>query len=231
MQREKKEKAAAAKKEKENKKKEQAENLTVEDLFSEWIENGVRRQDDNVELVRSFGADVIPQIGRKKIKELSEADLRNVLRRMVGRGVNRSAVVMRNNLVQMFGWGEKRQPWRRLMVDGNPADLLEIEKIVDKDYDFDNVRDRILSDSEIRELRDIFQRMEGEYAAAPDRRATAQPFTRTSQHAVWLMLATLCRVGELSMARWENVDFEKKEWFIPRKKCEGETVGFDCLFI
>jgi hypothetical protein len=46
--------------------------------------------------------------------DLTEHDLRGVLRAMVARGVNRSAVMDRNSLTQMFAWAEKRQPWRKL---------------------------------------------------------------------------------------------------------------------
>jgi integrase len=35
------------------------------------------------------------------------------------------------------------------------------------------------------------------------------------------MLSTMCRVGELSVARWANVNFEKAEWFIPRTDVKG----------
>ncbi|MDB5935209.1 MAG: integrase [Massilia sp.] len=36
------------------------------------------------------------------------------------------------------------------------------------------------------------------------------------------MLSTMCRVGELSLARWENVNFETAEWFIPRSDVKGK---------
>lgn len=192
------------------------ENLTVQDMFDAWLLDGVRRKDGNAELRRSFAADVLPKIGAVAIKSLTEHDLRAVLRAMVDRGVNRAAVMVRNSLTQMFAWAEKRQPWRKLLVDGDPMDLIEIEKIVDPDYDLDNQRDRVLSPAEICELRDIFARMRAEFDAAPDRRATARPVEQVTQCAVWIMLSTLCRVGEMSMARWEHVDLNAAEWFIPK---------------
>lgn len=202
------------------------ENLRVQDLFNVWLQDGVRRNDGNAELRRSFNADVLPVIGKKLIRELTEHDIRVVLRAMVARGVNRAAVIMRNNLTQMFTWAEKRQPWRRLLADGNPMDLIEIEKIVCPDYDLRNQRDRILSAQEIHELYHILLRAETEYAAAPDKRVATQPLEKTVQHALWIMLATLCRVGELSKARWEHVDFETGEWFIPRQNVKGKLQDF-----
>lgn len=193
-----------------------SENLTVSDMFDAWMKDGVRRKDGNAELRRSFAADVLPSIGGVKIRALTEHDLRGLLRAMVSRGVNRAAVMVRNSLTQMFAWAEKRQPWRKLLIDGNPMDLIEIDKIVAPGYDLDNQRDRILTSSEIVELRDIFARLRAEYAAAPDRRKTPQPVEQITECAIWIMLSTLCRVGEMSMAQWEHVDMGTGKWFIPK---------------
>jgi integrase len=198
------------------------ENLTVQDLFDVWIADGVSRKDGNATLKRTFKADVLPQIGKIAVKDLTEHHVRELLRILVKRGVNRSAVIMRNNLTQMFAWAEKRQPWRKLMIDGNPIDLIEIEKIVDRDYDLKNERTRKLSPEEIKELKDIFIREQLAFESAPDRRSARHPVETSFQCAIWIMLSTLCRVGEMSMARWENVDFEARTWFIPKADTKGE---------
>ncbi|RJG05842.1 site-specific integrase [Noviherbaspirillum cavernae] len=200
-----------------------AEGLTVQDMFDAWIADGVRRKDGNAELRRSFNADALPKIGRKEVRALTEHDLRGVLRAMVVRGVNRAAVAMRNNLMQMFAWAEKRQPWRKLFADGNPMELIEIDKIVSPDYDLNNQRDRTLSTEEIRELRDIFRRMHAEYEQADNKRTAVQPLERVVQCAIWIMLSTLCRVGELSMARWEHLNLESGAWFIPRENVKDNA--------
>jgi integrase len=198
-----------------------SENLTLQDMFDAWLTDGVRRKDGNAELQRAFGADVLPKIGAVAIKDLTEHDLRGVLRGMVARGVNRSAVIIRNNLTQMFSWAKKRQPWRKLLVNGDPMDLIEIEKIVSPDYDMSNQCDRILAPDEIQELSGIFKRMKDEYDAAPNKRVMAHPLEQTTQCAIWIMLSTMCRVGELSMARWEHVKLDVGEWFIPKANVKG----------
>jgi len=202
------------------------DNLSVRDLFDAWITDGVRRKDGNTELKRSFNADALPRIGHIPVRQLTEHEVRAMLRVMVERGVNRAAVILRNNLTQMFAWAEKRQPWRKLLADGNPMDLIEIDKIVSAGYDMQNQRDRVLSADEICELSVIFARMKVKYEEARDKRVAAQPIEQTVQLAIWLMLATLCRVGELSMARWEHVDLDVGTWFIPKANVKGNGNDF-----
>lgn len=193
-----------------------SDNLSVQDMFDAWITDGVRRKDGNEQLKRMFKMDVLPAIGAIAVKDVTEHHLRAVLRTMVERGVNRSAVMVRNSLTQMFAWARKRQPWRKLLVEGDPMELIEIEKIVAPEYDIDNYRDRVLAPEEIRELHGLLARMREQYDAAPNKRLAAQPLEKTSERAIWIMLSTLCRVGEMTMARWEHVDLAAGEWFLPK---------------
>ena len=136
---------------------------------------------------------------------------------MVKRGVHRQTVRTYNDIVQMFAWAEKRKPWRSLMADGNPAELLEIEKILPSDSAVDKPRERVLSAEELRELRDIFEGMAAVYAALPagQKYGTARPLKKESQLALWICISTACRIGELLMARWEHVNLDTREWFVP----------------
>jgi len=178
-----------------------ANDASLQSLFDQWVIDGVSRKDGNAEIRRSFQKDLLPQLGSRPIRTLTEHDLRGVLRAMVARGVNRMAVNFSRDLKQMFAWAEKRQPWRRLLQEGNPSNLIEIERIVAADYDLSNVRTRVLSPDEIRELRSIFERTQAAYDSAPNRRAATRPVQRETQLALWLCLATCCRIGELLMSR------------------------------
>lgn len=198
------------------------DNLTVADLFAEWVIDGVARQDGNTELKRTFHKDVLPTIGKKKIRELSEKDLLSVLRAVRARGLNRTVVILSNDMGQMLRWAEKRKPWRGLMVDGNPADLVDVEKLLDADYQEE--RDRILSADELRELRDIFAKLESDYSDLPagEKYSGIRPVTARVQCAVWLCLSTLCRIGELLKAEWKHVDLDAGTWFIPAENTKGK---------
>jgi len=198
-----------------------AENLTVADLFVEWLKDGVARQDNNAELTRSFTKDVLPSIGQKSLRALTEKDILAMLRAVRERGVNRYVVSLFADLNQMLAWGEKRKPWRGLMIDGNPADLVEVKKLLDHDYQEE--RDRILTVDEIRELRDIFESMERDYAALPpgQKYSGVRPLERKAQLALWICLGTLCRIGELLKAEWRHVDLSKGTWFLPAMNTKG----------
>lgn len=131
-----------------------AEDPSVRELYELWLRDGVLRKDGNAALERSFKADVLQALGAKPVRAVTQHDVRAALRALVARGVNRTAVEVHRNIKQMFRWAEKRPPWRRLLLDGNPAELVEIAKVVDPNHDLSNIRSRVLNDSELRELRD-----------------------------------------------------------------------------
>ncbi|WP_329035640.1 tyrosine-type recombinase/integrase [Pseudomonas aeruginosa] len=198
-----------------------AENKTIADLFEEWMRDGVSRQDGNAELRRSFTKDVLPLIGKKPLRALTEKDLLNVLRSVKARGLNRTVVIRSKDIGQMLRWAEKRKPWRTLMADGNPADLVDVNKLLDHDYE--EQRDRLLSPEEIHELRDIFAKLEGDYdALSPGQKYSGiRPVNPRVQCAVWICLSTLCRIGELLKSEWRHVDLDKGTWFIPAEATKG----------
>ena len=198
---------------------------TVQDMFDDWIKHGVRRGDGNAALQRSFDKDVLPQIGQTPVRSITEAQLRDLLLSLVKRGVNRTADVTCSNIQQMFRWAEKRAPWRKLLAEGNPAELLEIEKIVSPDYDLHGTRKRILLDEELQELAGIFADMEHYYeAAAPGTKYdVARPVKKTTQCALWICLCTLTRIGETLKAEWKDIDLDAATWVIPAKNTKTKT--------
>ncbi len=198
-----------------------AENKTVAELFEEWLKDGVSRQDGNAELRRSFTKDVLPAIGKMPLRNLTEKDLLAVLRTIKARGLNRAVVIRSKDIGQMLRWAEKRKPWRMLMADGNPADLVDVTKLLDHDYQ--EQRDRLLSPDEIRELQNIFASLESDYNALPagQKYSGIRPVNARVQCAAWICLSTLCRIGELLKAEWRHVDLSKGTWFIPAEATKG----------
>jgi integrase len=89
------------------------------------------------------------------------------------------------------------------------------------DYDMSNVRERTLNADEIRELSDIFGRMDTDYAGASDKRRASRPLQPERRIALWICLGTLCRIGELLMAEWKHIDLTAGTWFIPTANAKG----------
>lgn len=198
---------------------EKRNNLTVQDLFDAWIGQGVNRKDGNKELRRVFERDILPVVGIKYVRDLSEETLITLLKNTVKEGTIRKAQVMLLNLKQMFAWGEGRQPWRSLLVEGNPAQTINESIILPHDYE--EIRTRVLSASELKELGNIFITMTSAYEAAPNKYSTERPLAEIYQSALWISLGTTCRMGELLMTEWSDVDLEHRTWFIPKENVKG----------
>jgi integrase len=191
------------------------EQLTNREMFEAWLKDGVMRADKNAELRRLFEKDLLPQIGRLAVRETTDAHLREVLRKVARvRDCPGLAAMLLADLRQMYRWAEKRKPWRPLLIEGDPAQLVDLKSIVPAGYK-PGVRDRVLSAVEIRELSHLFQKAEQTYEAAADRRRATRPVQKQTQLAMWIALSSLCRVGELLKARWENVDLDTGEWLVP----------------
>lgn len=197
---------------------------TFFDMYTSWLADGLTRKDGNAEIRRSFEKDVLPDLRDIPIKKITEHHIRNVLRTMADRNVGRSTELRCDDLVQLFKWAQKRQPYRRLLAEGNPMDLIEIEKILPDDFDPGTVRERILSPKDIRELRDIFERMEATYSATPARSkyGVPRPLKKENQLALWICLGTMCRIGELLLSKWEDVDLSTGVWFVPKENVKGK---------
>lgn len=196
------------------------EALEFNDLYQAWIKDGVNRSDGNKYITQSFGKHALPVLGNIEIRHLTEHHLRNVYRAIIAKGKIATAVELSKDIGQMLRWAEKRKPWRALMVDGNAAELVEVNKLVPKGYTKD--RTRQLSAEEIRKLKVIFDETSSAYAAAPKKYEVERPLKKEVQIAMWLCLSTLCRIGELLKTEWKHVKFDDLTWFIPAANTKGE---------
>ncbi|TFW01911.1 DUF4102 domain-containing protein, partial [Oxalobacteraceae bacterium OM1] len=165
---------------------------TVTTLFDKWAAAElVKRKDRGTETIRSFQKDVLPVIGEMPAEAVAKAHVMEVLDRMLARGVHRLAKRCLSDLRQMFGYALDRE-----LIAADPTARIKKDRIGGKAV----VRDRHLNDDEIRALAQ----------ALP----SAGLLART-EAALWIMLATCCRVGEISQARWEDLDLHAGTWTIP----------------
>ena len=194
---------------------------TLGDLFDTWLRDGVARNNDNAELRRSFTKDVLPTLSKKPLSDVTEHDLRAILRKVIARNAPRRAISLFADITQMLSWAEKRQPWRALLIEGNPAHLIDIDMLLPETYEEE--RSRILSADELRELHQKCSGMAQAYTALPagQKYSGVRPLKKETELALWICLGTLCRIGELLAAEWRHVNLDSGEWFIPAKNVKG----------
>lgn len=196
-----------------------ADCLTVMDMFDVWIAGGVKRADANKSIIQSFKKYILPKIGGAEVRLISERHLIDIYKVIIRDGKLATAFELSKDVKQMFTWAEKRRPWRALMLDGNPANLVEMDKLLPDN--FTKVRDRVLSFDEIRKLKSVFDGSTESYLNAKKKYETERPLKKEVQLAMWICLGTVCRIGELLMTEWKHVDLEARIWFIPAANTKG----------
>ncbi len=84
--------------------------LTVQDLAKAWLLDRVARKDGNAKLQRRFNKDLLPALGRTAVNNVSEHDVRTLIRAVFNRSAHRQAISFFADITQMFSWARKRQP-------------------------------------------------------------------------------------------------------------------------
>lgn len=179
--------------------REQASRVLVKDLFERWANiDLVNRKDKGAEARRMMLKDVIPSIGELNIKEVRKGDITKITDELLQRGVNRMAKVIFGLIRQMFRFAVTRD---LLEVDPTAA----ISKITIGGANVE--RDRVLNEDEIQELAS---------------KLSSANLAETIHLAIWLILGTCCRIGELFKARWNQVDRDRKLWLIPSENSKND---------
>lgn len=169
-----------------------AARLTVNALFDRWLSvELVRRKDQGAEIERMFKKDVLPKIGNLYVEDIRKGHITEITDALLARGVTRMAKLVFSQVRQMFRYAVDRD-----VIEFEPTANIRKAKIGGKDTE----RDRVLSEDEIKILSSQLPK-----AGLLD----------TTQLAVWICLATCCRIGELLNAKWEHLDLENRRWWIP----------------
>lgn len=165
---------------------------TVNALFDHWMNLELsKRKDAGIETARGFHKDILPVIGDMPAETVKQAHVMTILDAVVMRGANRMAKRFLSEMRQMFGFALDRE-----MIPVDPTARIKKDRIGGKA----TMRERHLSEEEIRILAS---------------RLPEAKLLKTTEIALWIMLATCCRVGELSRARWHDLDLERGTWLIP----------------
>lgn len=173
--------------------------ITVNDLFERWAATDLQnRKDGGKEIRRMFEKDVLPILGGLTVADVRKGHITEVTDKLLLRGVNRMAKLILSLMRQMFRYAVDRD-----IIEFDPTASIRKAKIGGKSVE----RDRVLSEDEIRQLK----------LQMPDAH-----FMPTTEAAIWIMLSTCCRVGELSKAQWQHLDLKSGVWTIPTENSKNE---------
>jgi integrase len=165
--------------------------VTVSDLFIRWRDTDLINRKDLKEIVRMFNKDVLPVLGDLFVEDVRKGHITQVTDALLVRGVAHLARNILKLMRQMFRFAVDRD-----VIEFDPTASLGITKTTTKPTE----RDRILSEVEIRALA---------------RQLPDAHLLMSTECAIWIALSTLCRIGELSKAKFSDLDLELKTWTIP----------------
>ena len=182
-----------------NRAHEKASKVLVKDLFERWAATDlINRKDQGAEARRMISKDVLPFIGDLNIKDVRKGHIAEITDRLLQRGVNRMAKVVLSLTRQMFRFAVTRD-----LLESDPTAMLSKKNIGGANVE----RDRVLDEEEIKEL---------------VKKLPAANMAETATIAIWIILATCCRIGELLKARWDHIDLERKYWRIPAQNSKNK---------
>ena len=178
--------------------KKQSSRMTITTLFDQWERLALKdRKDRGKETRRMFEKDVLPLIGNLAVEDVRKAHIVTILNNLLDRGVNRMAKVVLSLIRQMFRFAQDQD-----IIENDPTSSIRKAKIGGKD----RARDRVLSEAEIKEL----------LAKMPNAK-----FLISTECALWIMLSTLCRIGELCKAKWSDIDLNEGTCNIPKENSKN----------
>lgn len=181
--------------------KEQADALekTVRGLFEDWERRYLKgKWKDAGALARQFlESDVLEHIGSVRARDVTRAQVVEVIDRVTDRGAKRKANAVLSLLKQMFAWGLARG-----VVETDPTHGLKREHAGGTE----KPRERNLSPDEITDLA---------------KRLPNAKLPLRVQAALWLLLATGARVGEFTKAQWSEFDLTGNTWEIPAERSKN----------
>lgn len=185
---------------------------TVQELADRWRRDYLAhsRKDKGAAVEAALKLHVLPTIGTVRLMDLRKVHVLHVLDPLTASGRGRTARGVLATLRQMCQWGIRRD----YMAADPTAGLQKKEH-----GGSPTPRERVLAPSE---LQTLAQRMQASKRGGPVGRERDIPVVPLwTQAATWVMLGTLVRVGELSQARWEHVDFDAGTWLVPAENSKN----------
>lgn len=173
-----------------------SETCTFSDHAFRWLYGATMAESTRSMRKSVLDRDILPAFNKRLLGEIHGEDLRALCLRVRARGAPATAVQIRDLVKQIYGYanlhGEKV---------ANPADSVDAASIATF-----VPKDRALSPQEIHLMSKHLECV----ATYP-----------TIRLALRMILLTLVRKSELIEATWDEVDFEKATWTIPKQRMKG----------
>lgn len=181
----------------------QKSRITIQELFNRWVQFDIgKRKDNGKEVIRCFQKDILPTIGGLAAEDVNKGHIAVIVDTCLSRGSDRMAKVILSLIRQMFRFAQDRD-----IVDIDPTSSIRKHKIGKPD----SLRDRFLTDEEITEL---------------GQKVELAGLNEATKIAIWIALATGCRIGELIKSRWAEIDLEKRTWLVtPENSKNGKQIN------
>lgn len=169
---------------------------TVRQAFERWRELylSAHHKDGGAMVADLYERHILPEIGETPLEELARHQITDALDAITAKGLRRTANMALASIRQLVRWCQLRD-W----LAHDPTLALTKAAAGGKE----SPRKRVLTALEIVRLRDALPA-----AKLPER----------LRLALWLLLATGARVGELSGARAADFDLKARLWHIPETK-------------
>jgi integrase len=160
-----------------------------------YREQVVRNRKKPEEILRYLEREIYPAFGDKLLQDVTALDVQALVYRKRDNGREAAAIMIRQVIKLLFDYAIHSQ-----LATINPATMVATRYIGRA-----RKRSRNMTAKEIRlYLRTIYQ----------------SNMRRQFKLALHILLLTLKRKSELLLARWEHIDFERGEWFIPAQNAK-----------
>lgn len=168
---------------------------TFKSVAEEWIEERLSKRTEKYrnQIRRAFDGNVYPPIGRLPMREITAAQILDIMRRMDGRGASAYALQVRQWISAVFCFGVVT-----LRADADPA--AAVKGAVER--------------GEINHSQPMSREQLGVYLAAVDR---YRGF-RGTVIALRLLPMLFTRTVELREARWSEFDLDNALWTVPAER-------------
>ncbi len=137
---------------------------------------------------------ILPYFGQKKLDEISSKDIRNFLD-----SLSHFPITANRSFALLSVAFKKAEDWEYLPPRSNPCTGVNKYK--------ENQKQRFLSEGELKKLEDSLIQQQKE-----------QPGSYCTVNAIFLVLYTGCRVGEILSLKWENIHLSDRYIHLPDTK-------------